>query len=563
MEESQFDAVILGTGLVESITAAALSKAGYKVAHIDSNPYYGGEEASLSLDELVQWADHNATLSSNDPSARYQRITRSKEVPSQSRQYSICLRPAVIPALGPLISSLIMSGVAKYSGFRLLECVSVYDSSGRARNVPGSKEDIFKNKEISLIEKRRLMRFLTFAAAGDFASKKEVQGKEDMPFLDFIQSTFSLGSEIASVIAFSLAFCMSADEPALLTLQRLQTYLRSSGRYGSSPFLIGHYGGIGDIAQGFCRASAVSGGVYILARKVVSMKRNPIATQSATQEDDPSAVSEAKPHFNYLVDLEDFPDTLSSNVIVSSPSYILPDLKDDIRQLSTPSGAGFRRNIGAIARCIAIIDQALGLRHASPESEAMESQESVAEGDDAPRPQVSRETPVDTAIMIFPPSSVAGGSCTHSATVLTNGEGNMSTPKGKWIVYISLPVDTMPDDSISAETLLKPYLDALMSLPVDPLKSPIQPLFTTFYLETIPASPTPTTPSSGTYIVPAPLSAVPLPDVPDEATLIAEQTFTEASKILRHFKKTNDSSEEEIPFWPPLPVDDEEEDNEW
>jgi len=187
-----------------------LSKAGYKIAHIDSNSYYGGDEASLSLDEFVQWADHNAGQSS-DPTARYQRITRSAEVPSQSRQYSICLRPAVIPATGPMIASLIMSGVAKYSGFRLLECVSVYDSSGRARNVPGSKEDIFKNKEISLIEKRRLMRFLTFAAAGDFVGKKEIEGKEDMPFLQFIQSTFSLGSEISSVIAFSLAFCISAD----------------------------------------------------------------------------------------------------------------------------------------------------------------------------------------------------------------------------------------------------------------------------------------------------------------------------------------------------------------
>lgn len=108
-----------------------------------------------------------------------------------------------------MISSLIMSGVAKYSGFRLLDCVSVYDSSGRARSVPGSKEDIFKSKEISLIEKRRLMRFLTFAAA-DFTGKKELEGKQTMPFLDFLQSVFSLSAEISTVIAYSLAFCMSA-----------------------------------------------------------------------------------------------------------------------------------------------------------------------------------------------------------------------------------------------------------------------------------------------------------------------------------------------------------------
>jgi len=124
----------------------------------------------------------------------------------------------------------------------------------------------------------------------------------------------------------------------------------------------------------------------------------------------------------------------------------------------------------------------------------------------------------------------------------------------------------MPDESITAESLLKPYLDALMSLPVNSTKKPIQPLFSTFYLEIVPPSTTSTSQTLGTasetYLIPAPLSVVPLPDVPDEATLIAEQTFTEASKILRRLSKTKEDNDAEILFWPPLPVD-EEEDNEW
>lgn len=99
--------------------------------------------------------------------------------------------------------------MAKYSGFRLLEAVSVYDSTG-VKNVPGSKEDIFKSKEISLLEKRRLMRFLTFAAA-DFEDKKELEGMEEAPFLEFLPKAFSLGKEITSVIGYSLAFCMSSS----------------------------------------------------------------------------------------------------------------------------------------------------------------------------------------------------------------------------------------------------------------------------------------------------------------------------------------------------------------
>jgi len=116
-----------------------------------------------------------------------------------------------------MIDSLVSSGVAKYSGFRLVDCVSVYESSpdsekrrGRVKNVPGSKEDIFKSKSISLIEKRRLMRFLTFAS-GDFEGSKELSGNAaSMPFVQFLKTTFSLNDEISSVIAYSLAYCMSS-----------------------------------------------------------------------------------------------------------------------------------------------------------------------------------------------------------------------------------------------------------------------------------------------------------------------------------------------------------------
>lgn len=187
---------------------SALSKRGYKVAHIDSNSYYGGDQASLSLEEFVEWADKATTFSS--PSSRFRSVSRSSEIPSQSRQYSICLQPAVLPSVGPFISSLISSGVGKYSGFRLVDCVSVFDVSGRVNSVPGSKEDIFKSKEISLIEKRRLMRFLTFTA-GDFEDKPELSGKEDMPFIDFLRTVFTLSEKIASILAYALAFCASSS----------------------------------------------------------------------------------------------------------------------------------------------------------------------------------------------------------------------------------------------------------------------------------------------------------------------------------------------------------------
>lgn len=196
---------------------SALSKAGFKVAHVDANSYYGGNDASLTLDELVEWADERAFTPDIGSSAylstqrrRYTSVSRSSSMPPQSRQYSLSLCPSIIPSTGPLIDALIASGVSRYGGFKLLERVAIYDRPGLIKAVPGSKEDVFKSKELSLIDKRRLMRFLVFAA-GDFEEKKELQGKEHSPFISFLKETFSLDDRATCAIAFALAFCISAS----------------------------------------------------------------------------------------------------------------------------------------------------------------------------------------------------------------------------------------------------------------------------------------------------------------------------------------------------------------
>lgn len=41
--EAHYDVVLSGTGLVQSILSAALSKSGKKVLHLDKNDFYGGD----------------------------------------------------------------------------------------------------------------------------------------------------------------------------------------------------------------------------------------------------------------------------------------------------------------------------------------------------------------------------------------------------------------------------------------------------------------------------------------------------------------------------------------
>jgi Rab proteins geranylgeranyltransferase component A len=53
--DDEYDLVIEGTGLTESILAAAASWSGKKVLHVDKNTFYGSHWAALSLDQLDSW----------------------------------------------------------------------------------------------------------------------------------------------------------------------------------------------------------------------------------------------------------------------------------------------------------------------------------------------------------------------------------------------------------------------------------------------------------------------------------------------------------------------------
>lgn len=100
-----------------------------------------------------------------------------------SREYAISLLPCLVPASGPIIASLIASGVSRYGGFCLLNAVAVCSPRDEQRleeawdlaKVPASKEDVFKDRSMGLLDKRKLMKFLMFAAS-DAENPPELEG---------------------------------------------------------------------------------------------------------------------------------------------------------------------------------------------------------------------------------------------------------------------------------------------------------------------------------------------------------------------------------------------------
>lgn len=164
----------------------ALAKAGKTVLHIDPNDYYGSDQASLTLDELITWSGrHGASSLSSISYPQYSYASTSSINPSlekDKRRYALSLFPAVLPSRGELIDTLITSDVSKYVSFRLLDTIAIWvddpesqEVGGTLRRVPGSKEAVFKDKSVSLMDKRRLMKFLMFAG-GEFEEDDLLKG---------------------------------------------------------------------------------------------------------------------------------------------------------------------------------------------------------------------------------------------------------------------------------------------------------------------------------------------------------------------------------------------------
>jgi Rab proteins geranylgeranyltransferase component A len=144
-----------------------------------------------------------------------------------SRNYAISLAPSIVPSIGPLIDTLVNSGVSRYVKFKLLDGVGLYanasnngdkqgsssahEQGGSVKTVPGSKEDVFKSKELGLLQKRKLMKFLMATATqSDKPATNGSNSTDNVSFLNYLTSKeVGLDAEVASAVAYALS--LSSD----------------------------------------------------------------------------------------------------------------------------------------------------------------------------------------------------------------------------------------------------------------------------------------------------------------------------------------------------------------
>uniref|UniRef100_A0A915AIX1 Rab proteins geranylgeranyltransferase component A n=1 Tax=Parascaris univalens TaxID=6257 RepID=A0A915AIX1_PARUN len=316
---SDVDVVVLGTGLPESIIAAACARSGLSVLHLDRNDYYGGVWSSFHLQSIAEWVDRmngeidaasegnytDHTLEDGEelvPIGRNQSIgnvhlqwhivepetTESeqngdmesdhpikRDMEKNWRRFSIDLLPKVLLSRGAMVQVICDSEVSKYCEFKCVDrllCLSAKANYAEGalqelQVVPCSRSEIFQSEAISMIEKRRIMKFLTSCMQWH-EKPDEIDGWSDFadkPFDDFIESRGITGN-LKGFVADTIGI-LRPNATAKEGLKAVYRFMESVGRFGDSPFLWTLYGS-GELPQCFCRLCAVYGGIYCLKQPI-------------------------------------------------------------------------------------------------------------------------------------------------------------------------------------------------------------------------------------------------------------------------------------------------------
>jgi len=253
--DEEYDVIILGTGLKECILSGVLSVEGKKVLHMDRNSYYGGESASLNLNQLFEKFKKNAT---------------PNEKLGASRDYNVDLIPKFLMSCGTLVQILVKTDVTRYLEFKAVDGSFVVNG-GKVYKVPSTGAEALKSSLMGILEKRRCQKFLEFIGEVEEDNPKTYQG------LDLKKKTirevfdhFGLKPDTIDFIGHAMALRDNdayLDTPAMDTINRIRLYGESVLRYGNSPYIYPLYG-LAEMPQGFARLSAIYGGTYMLNKPV-------------------------------------------------------------------------------------------------------------------------------------------------------------------------------------------------------------------------------------------------------------------------------------------------------
>ncbi|BFG37032.1 hypothetical protein CerSpe_233060 [Prunus speciosa] len=312
IEPTTYDLIVIGTGLPETVIAAAATAAGKTVLQIDPNDFNGSHFASLPLHQFTSFLNShftakNPTCSGHAhdhhdfvaleliPRLLYSEIETTNyapEIPSADK-FNIDLGgPRLLFHGDKATDFIIKSGVDLYveNGilkFKRIDGVCVfYESNGKLHIFPYSKGEVFVDKSLKLVEKSKLRSFIKLVQQQDeewsqiFSETFKISEEDlESPFVDFLDG-MQLSAKIKSFILyiamvdydeenFNFEVCKS-NLKTRAGIERLALYDKLRSENGPGPWIYPKYGH-GDLLAFFGRRAAVKGCICAMRRPVTAV----------------------------------------------------------------------------------------------------------------------------------------------------------------------------------------------------------------------------------------------------------------------------------------------------
>ncbi|XP_011647653.1 rab proteins geranylgeranyltransferase component A 1 [Pogonomyrmex barbatus] len=328
---TEYDVVVVGTGMTESIVAAAASRIGKRVLHLDSNEYYGGLWATFNFDGLQKWIEDLKTVKSNTRNTNVD-LKEDEKFLKASDQYSTVenigeiwyiFNDADLPDMSSKDTQTESSGdSAAIEGAEKTDqdkadkkenvkqwSIDRIKKEYRRFNIDLAPKLLFARGElVELLISSNIARYAEFRAVSrvatymdgkltqvpcsraDVFANKTVSVVEKRMLMQLLTSCMEQGADSPEFDGFRdktfleylntknltpivqhyvmQAIAMATDKTSCRDgVNRTKHFLNSLGRYGNTPFLWPMYGS-GELPQCFCRLCAVFGGIYCLKRQL-------------------------------------------------------------------------------------------------------------------------------------------------------------------------------------------------------------------------------------------------------------------------------------------------------
>lgn len=262
--DEEYDVIVCGTGLKECILSGLLSVHGKKVLHLDRNPYYGGDCASLNITNL------------------WQKFCPGTEPPKElgaNRDWNVDLIPKFIMASGNLVKILLKTKVSRYLEWKCCDRSYVYQpteggmfsSAKKIHSVPITPQEGLKSGLMGILEKPRFINFVNFVMQWDETKKETLQGLDPKRHtMQQVYEKYGLQEQTIDFVGHAVALQCNDDYlrgPCGPAIQKCKLYCESLMTYGGSPFIYPLYG-LGGLPEGFSRLSAIHRGTYMLNKGV-------------------------------------------------------------------------------------------------------------------------------------------------------------------------------------------------------------------------------------------------------------------------------------------------------